>query len=110
MKDWEIVAGDFGGSYKATAEGLNLSGCTATIKVWQGSTLLFDESDCGTVYYDEDEDESYCYYDVVEDDIPTTAAVDDIERYSVMVEFISSGFQEHSLKFDWVVHPAPPSS
>lgn len=108
MKDWEIVAGDFGGSYKAIAEGLDLSGCTATIKVWKDSTLLFDESACGTVYYDEDEDESYCYYDVADGDIPTTAAENDIVRYSVMVEFTSEGFQEHSLKFDWVVHPAPP--
>lgn len=107
MDDWEIVASDFGGDYKAVAKGLDLSACTATIKVWRGSTILIDWKDCGSITYAGGD--SYCYYTVADGDIPLTAAVDDIVRYNVMVKFIKDGFQEHSLKFDWIVHPAPPS-
>lgn len=108
MADWEITAGDFGDSYKATAEGLDLSTCTATISVWSDSTALIEDDACGTVYYDEDEDESYCYYDVVDGDIPSTAAEDDIVRYNVAIKFTKSGYNVHTLRFVWIVHPAPP--
>jgi len=40
MTNWEIVAGDFGGSYKAVKEKLDLSACTAKIKVWREPEAL----------------------------------------------------------------------
>lgn len=40
-ENWGIVAGDFGGSYKATApKGLDLSACTAKIIVWREPEAL----------------------------------------------------------------------
>ena len=107
-EDWEIVAGDYGGSYLATVEGIDLSACTATITVWSNSTVLIDDDACGSVSYDAVEEESYLYYDVAENDIPSTAAVSDIVRYNVMIKFAKDGFVEHTLKFVWIVHPPHP--
>lgn len=112
-EDWEIVAGDFGGSYKAIVEDLDLSLCKARIKVWRNSTLLIDgKPDAGmTVTYDSDADESYCYYDVQDGDIPLTAAIEGKRtNYTVMVEFTKDGYKEHDLGFEWIVIPGPPSS
>ncbi len=110
-ENWEIVAGDFGGSYKAIVEGLDLSLCTAKIYLWKGETLLLDGKACSTVTYDSDADESYCYYDVKDGDFPLTAAIEGKRtNYNVMVEFIKTGYKEHDLGFEWIVIPAPPSS
>ena len=115
-ENWEIVAGDFGGSYKAIVEELDLSACTAKIKVWRDSTLLIDGKACSVVTYDEEADESYCYYDVVDGDFPLTAAVEGKRtNYKVMVEFTKiigedTVYKEHDLGFEWIVVPAPPSS
>lgn len=109
MTDWEIVAGDFGGDYKAIAPGLNLSDCTATIKVWKDSTILIDGKPCGSITYEAPD--SYCYYTVEDGDIPLTAAIEGKRtNYKVMVEFTKDGFKEHDLGFEWIVVPAPPSS
>lgn len=73
--------------------------------------LLYNKA-CGSITYDAAEDESYCYYDVVEDDFPLTAAVDERKTiYKAMVAFarIGDNYKEHDLGFNWVVHPAPPS-
>ena len=111
MDDWEIVEGDFGSSYKAIAEEKDLSTCTATIKVWRNSTLLIDSKACGVITYDSEKDESYCYYDVEDGDIPIGSVVDDdVTPYKVMVEFTKSGYKEHDLGLKWMVHPAPPPS
>lgn len=113
-ENWEIVAGDFGGSYKAIVKGLDLSDCTAKIYVWRDSTHLLKTGEengkaCGTVTYDEGADESYCYYDVVDGDFPLTAAEDDKKtEYEVMVEFTKAGYKEHDLGFKWIVIPGPP--
>lgn len=110
-ENWGIVAGDFGASYKAVAEGLDLHLCTAKIKVWKDSTILIDGKACGSIMYDSDADESYCYYDVVEGDFPLSAAIDGRKtNYKVMVEFTKSGYKEHDLGFEWIVTPGPPSS
>jgi len=110
MEDWEIVEGDFGGSYTAIVEGLDLHECRARIKVWRGSTLLIDgKPDAGMeVTYHAGVDESRCIYHVLEGDIPLTAAGDDLTRYRVMVEFTKDGYKEHDLGFWWIVTPAPP--
>lgn len=106
---WEIVAGDFGGSYKATAPGLNLSDCTASIKVWKGATLLIDGETCSDVTYDDTD--SHCYYTVKDGDFPLSTAVERKRtNYKVMIEFVKDGFKEHDLGFEWIVVPAPPSS
>lgn len=89
---------------------MNLSDCTATIKVWRGSNILIDGKACSEVLYDAEKDESYCYYDVVEGDFPLTAAVGNIVNYKVMVEFIKDGYKENDLGFEWIVIPGPPSS
>lgn len=108
-ENWEIVAGDFGESYKAVAEEKDLSACTATIKVWRDSTLLIDGEAMGTITYDSGEDESYCYYTVADGDFPLTAAVGGKKtEYEVMVEFTKTGYKMHDLGFKWIVHPAPP--
>lgn len=110
-EDWEIVAGDFGGKYKARVEGKDLSDCAAKISVWKNSTLLIDGKACSAVSYDGDKDESSCYYTVADGDFPLSAAVDDREtKYEVMVEFTKEGYKEHDLGFKWIVIPAPPSS
>jgi len=109
--NWEIVAGDFGGNYKATVKGLNLSVCAAKITVWRNSTLLIDGEACSEVTYDESANESYCYYEVAEGDFPLTAAVEGKRtNYQVMIEFTTTGYREHDLGFEWIVVPAPPSS
>lgn len=111
MRPWGIVAGDYGASYKATAEGVDLHLCTATIKVWRNSTLLVDEEDCTEVQYDSDEDESYCYYTVASGDFPSSAAIGGKRTiYKVMIEFTKDGYKEHDLGFEWLVVPGPPSS
>jgi len=107
-EDWEITAGDFGDSYLAVVKDLDLSACTATIKVWSDSMPLIDDKACGAVSYDEGEEESYLYFDVEDGDIPSTAAVSDIVRYNVAIKFVDDGYNVHSLKFVWIVHPAPP--
>lgn len=109
-ENWEIVTGEFGGSYKAVADGLDLSLCTAKITVWRDLTVLIDGKACGEVTYDAENDESYCYYDVADGDFPSTAAIDGKKtEYDVMIEFTKSGYKEHDLGFNWVVLPAPPS-
>lgn len=109
-ESWEIVAGDFGGSYKAIVKGLDLSSCTAKIKVWKGSPPLIDGKVCTSVIYDESADESYCYYEVKDEDIPLSAAIDGkTTEYNVMIEFTKTGFKEHDLGFKWTVFAAPPS-
>ena len=111
MTSWMIVAGDYGGRYKAIVEDLDLSDCTATIDVWLGDTLLIDGQACGDVTYDETEEESYCYYTVADGDFPLTAIVDNRRTiYMVMVKFIKSGYVEHDLGFQWIVVPPPPTS
>ena len=108
---WMIVAGNFGMSMKAIKKGSDLSACTATIKVWKNSTILIDGKACSTVTYDAEKDESYCYYDVVDGDIPLTAAIDGKgTNYWVMIEFIKEGYKENDLGFEWIVIPPPPSS
>lgn len=110
-EDWGIVAGDFGSDYKAVVEGKDLSDCTATIKVWKGDTILIDGEACGSITYDSESDESYCYYTVADGDFPLTAAIEGKRtNYKVMVEFTKTGYKEHDLGFDWIVTPAPPSS
>lgn len=39
-ENWEITAADFGGSYKAVAEKLDLSACTAKVIVWKEPKAL----------------------------------------------------------------------
>ena len=90
-------------------EGLDLSLCTAKIYVWKDAAYLIDGKACSEVTYDAENDESYCYYDVVDGDFPLTAAEDDIVRYKAMVEFVKTGSKEHDLGFTWIVYPAPPS-
>ena len=110
-ENWEIVAGDFGGSYKATVQGLDLSLCTAKIYVWRNSTLLINGKVCSAVTYDSEADESYCYYDVEDGDFPLTTAIEGKRtNYDVMIAFTKTGFKEHDLGFEWIVVPAPPSS
>ena len=105
----EIVAGDFGTPKLITAPGVDLSLCTATIKVWKDSTILIDYKACGTVTYDSDKDESSCYFTPADGDFPLSSAIDGKKtEYDVKVRFIKTGFQEHDLGFLWVVHPAPP--
>lgn len=110
---WEIVAGDFGGGYRAVARGLDLSDCIAKIYVWRDSTYLLEgKPDAGMeVTYDSDEDESYCSYEVQENDFPSAAAINDKRTsYNVMIRFTKDGYQEHDLGFEWDVFPAPPTS
>jgi len=107
----EIVAGDFGTPKLITAPGVDLSLCEAKIKVWKGSTILIDYKACGTVTFDSDKNESSCYFTPADGDFPLSAAIDDeVTVYEVMVKFFKTGFQEHCLKFEWTVHPAPPPS
>jgi len=109
---WEIVAGDFGGDYRATTpKGLNLSDCKAKVKIWKGSTILIDYlPEAGLdVTYDSDADESYCDYRFLADEIPLSAAIDGKKtEYDVKVRFTKTDFQEHDLGFKLIVHPAPP--
>lgn len=112
-ENWEIVQGDYGGTYRAKANELDLSDCTAKIYVWRGDTLLIDgKPDASmTVTYNSTNDYSYCDYTVEDEDFPASAIVDDdITQYDVMVRFVKDGFQEHDLGFKWNVHPAPPSA
>lgn len=108
-ENWEIVAGDFGGSYRATAKDIDLHACKARIKVWRNETLLIDgkpDDGMDVTYADGD---SYCDYQVLSGDFPLTAAIDGKKtEYDVMVEFTVEGFKEHDLGFKWIVHPAPP--
>lgn len=104
---WEMVAGDFGDSYKATVEGRDLSDCTAKLTVWVGSTILIDGKACGDVTYASSD--SYCYYAMADGDIPADTAEDDIVTCRCMVEFTKDGTKIHDLGFNLVVHPPPPS-
>jgi len=109
MENWEIVAGDFGASYKAVAEGIDLSACVAKLKVWLGDTILIDNKAFGDVTYDSPD--SYCYYEIASGDIPITAAVDGRKtNWNVMVQFTKTGFKEHDLGFELIVTPAPPEA
>jgi len=108
---FEIVAGDFGASYKIVVKGLDLSLCMAKMSVWRDSTYLFKDKDCGVVTYELDKDESFCYYTVSEENFPSTAVVDNrMTIYEAMVEFTKEGYKEHDLGFEWHVYPAPPES
>lgn len=109
VDEWEIVEGDFGGAYKAIAEDLDLSACTAKVKVWKGDTILIDGKACGSITYADGD--SYCYYTVADGDFPLGSAIDGKRtNYRVMVEFTKEGYKEHDLGFEWIVIPAPPSS
>ncbi len=107
MVNWVIVAGDYGASYKATVEDLDLSDCTATIDVWLDDDLLIDGEDCSAVTYDGTD--SYCYYTVADGDIPLAAIIEDRRTvYMVMIKFVKAGYKEHDLGFQWLVVPPPP--
>lgn len=109
--NWEIVQGDFGAIYKGVVEDLDLSLCTAKIKVWRESTILIDGAACSAVEYSEANEESYVYYTVADGDFPSTAIIDGKRTtYQVMIEFTKDGYKEHDLGFEWIVIPAPPSS
>lgn len=116
MTDWQIVQGDYGGTYRAKTDpdlDLNLSDCTATIKVFRGDTLLIEDKPETPmdVTYDAVNKYSYCDYTVLDGDFPAAAIIDDaITTWKVMVEFTKGDFKEHDLGFDWIVVPAPPSS
>lgn len=109
--NWEIVQGDFGAIYKGTVEDLDLSLCTATIKVWREDTILIDGAACSAVEYSALTEESYVYYTVIDGDFPLTAIIDGKRTtYEVMIAFAKDGYKEHDLGFEWTVIPAPPSS
>jgi len=110
-ENWGIVQGDFGGSYRATAPGLDLSACKAKIKVWRGDTILIDEKPDAGMDVTYDDPDSYCDYVVVDGDFPAAAIVEGKKTtWKVMVEFTKDGFKEHDLGFEWIVTPAPPEA
>ena len=105
---WELVAGDFGGVYVAIAEDIDLSSCTAAIKIWKHRTLMVTDRACSAVTYDATTGNSSCSYTVVAGDLPITAAIGNEEtEYQVSIQFTKAGFKEHSLEFKLIVYPAP---